>query len=47
MFGRLEINGIYNISSPPISKYDLLNKLNRVFNLDLKIEKDNSKKLDI
>lgn len=42
----IEINGIYNISSPPISKYDLLNKLNRVFNLDLKIEKDNSKKSD-
>ena len=42
----IEINGIYNISSPPISKYDLLNKLNRVFNLDLKIEKDDSKKSD-
>ena len=42
----IQINGIYNISSPPISKYDLLNKLNRVFNLDLKIEKDNSKKSD-
>ena len=42
----LEISGIYNISSPPISKYDLLNKLNRVFNLDLIIEKDNSKKSD-
>ena len=42
----LKISGIYNISSPPISKYDLLNKLNRVFNLDLIIEKDNSKKSD-
>ena len=42
----LQISGIYNISSPPISKYDLLNKLNRVFNLDLIIEKDNSKKSD-
>ena len=42
----LKMSGIFNISSPPISKYDLLNKLNRVFNLDLIIEKDDSKKSD-
>ena len=32
-----DLNGIYNISSIPISKYDLLNKLSESFNLNVDI----------
>ncbi len=37
-----DLNGIYNISSPPISKYDLITKINTYFNLNIEIEKDYS-----
>ena len=34
---NLELSGIYNISSIPISKYDLLVKLSNAFNLNVDI----------
>ena len=37
-----ELNGIYNISSEPISKYDLISKINKHFKLNLDIEADPS-----
>jgi dTDP-4-dehydrorhamnose reductase len=36
--------GVYNISSPPISKYELLIRLNKKFQLGIKIKKVDSKK---
>ena len=39
---NISISGIYNISSKPISKFDLLKKLNEKFNLNIKIINDNS-----
>ncbi len=37
-----ELNGIYNVSSEPISKYDLINKINKHFKLNIDIEADSS-----
>jgi dTDP-4-dehydrorhamnose reductase len=37
-----DLNGIYNISSPAISKYDLITKINTYFNLNIEIERDSS-----
>ncbi len=37
-----ELNGIYNISSEPISKYDLISKINKHFKLNIDIEADQS-----
>ena len=37
-----DLCGIYNISSPPISKYDLITKINTYFNLNIEIERDSS-----
>ena len=37
-----DLYGIYNISSPPISKYDLISKINTYFNLNIEIERDSS-----
>lgn len=37
-----DLYGIYNISSPPISKYDLITKINTYFNLNIEIERDSS-----
>jgi len=37
-----DLRGIYNISSPPISKYDLITKINTYFNLNIEIERDSS-----
>ena len=37
-----DLNGIYNISSSPISKYDLITKINTYFNLNIEIERDSS-----
>ncbi|MBT6170304.1 MAG: sugar nucleotide-binding protein [Flavobacteriaceae bacterium] len=34
---NIDLNGIYNISSLPISKFDLLNKLSESFNLNVDI----------
>ena len=34
---KIDLNGIYNISSIPISKYDLLVKLSDIFNLNVDI----------
>ena len=34
---KIDLNGIYNISSIPISKYDLLVKLSETFNLNVDI----------
>jgi dTDP-4-dehydrorhamnose reductase len=39
---NISISGIYNVSSKPISKFDLLKKLNKKFNLNIKIINDNS-----
>jgi dTDP-4-dehydrorhamnose reductase len=36
------LNGIYNISSEPISKFDLISKINNCFELNIDIEADNS-----
>ena len=36
------LSGIYNISSKPISKFELITKINEVFNLNIDIEKDSS-----
>lgn len=37
-----DLYGIYNISSPPISKYELITKINTYFNLNIEIERDSS-----
>ena len=37
-----DLCGIYNISSSPISKYELITKINTYFNLNIEIEKDYS-----
>ena len=37
-----DLTGIYNISSPAISKYDLITKINTYFNLNIEIERDSS-----
>ena len=37
---QIELNGIYNISSTPISKYDLLIKLSAAFNLNIDISQN-------
>ena len=37
-----DLYGIYNISSPPISKYELISKINTYFNLNIEIERDSS-----
>lgn len=37
-----DLNGIYNISSPPISKYELITKINTYFKLNIEIESDSS-----
>ncbi len=39
---NISISGIYNVSSKPISKFQLLNKLNKKFNLNIKINNDKS-----
>ena len=36
------LNGIYNISSQPISKFELITKINELFKLNIDIEKDTS-----
>ena len=36
------LNGIYNISSPPISKFELITKINHYFKLNIDIVKDYS-----
>jgi len=37
-----DLCGIYNISSPPISKHELITQINTYFNLNIEIEKDSS-----
>ena len=37
------LNGIYNISSAPISKYSLLKKINDIFDLNIKVKSVESK----
>jgi dTDP-4-dehydrorhamnose reductase len=34
------LSGIYNVSSSPISKYDLLSRINKVYGSNIKINKD-------
>ena len=36
------LQGLYHISSEPISKYDLLRLINKIFELNIEIEKDES-----
>ena len=36
------LKGLYHISSDPISKYDLLLLINRIFELNIEIEKEDS-----
>ncbi len=40
------LNGIYNISSTPISKYSLLKKINDIFDLNIKVKSVESKPSD-
>ena len=40
------LTGLYNISSPPVSKFELLNKLNDKFELGLVIKENNLTKLN-
>lgn len=40
----ININGLYNVSSVPITKYHLLKIFNKVYNKRLKIKKETSKK---
>lgn len=40
------LNGIYNISSAPISKYSLLKKINDIFDLNIKVESVESRPSD-
>lgn len=37
-----DLYGIYNISTPPISKYDLIAKINIYFKLNIELERDSS-----
>lgn len=37
-----DLSGLWHLSSEPISKYQLLNIINKTFNLDINIEKDES-----
>ena len=37
-----DLFGIFNISSPPISKYELITKINTYFKLNIEIERDSS-----
>ena len=37
-----DLYGLFNISSPPISKYDLITKINTYFKLQIEIERDSS-----
>lgn len=41
-----DLSGIYNISSPPISKYSLLKKINDIFDLNIEIKSIESKSSD-
>ena len=41
---KLNLSGIYNISSVPISKYDLLVKLSNAFSLNVQIEENTDNK---
>ena len=43
---NLRLNGIFHISSDPISKYDLLKKVKNVYNLDINIMPDYSYSID-
>ena len=36
-----EISGLYHVSSEPISKYEIMEKINAKFDLNIKIEKNN------
>lgn len=39
---HIALKGLYHISSEPISKYDLLSLINRIFELNVEIEKDDN-----
>ena len=41
---NLNLSGIYNISSTPISKFDLLIKLSNVFNLNVEVKQNTNNK---
>lgn len=43
---NVELSGLYQFGSEPISKYELLSKLNSALNLGIAIDKDASKKSD-
>jgi len=40
------LNGIYNISSMPISKFNLLKKINTIFDLNIEIKSIKSRAID-
>ncbi len=40
------LSGLYHVSSEPISKYELLNNLDRYFNADIQIIPDDTLKID-
>ena len=41
-----ELSGIFHVSSDPISKFDLLNKIDRQFNLGVRLVEDSSFEID-
>ena len=41
-----EVSGLYHLSSNPISKYDLLNKISTIYNKEIKINKEIDFKID-
>lgn len=46
IINKKDLNGLYHVSSNVISKYDLLKKINNVYNKNIKINADYSLKID-
>ena len=42
LINRRELTGIWHVSADPISKYELLSMINRIYSLDITIERDES-----
>ncbi len=43
---RADLHGLYHVAAQPISKYDLLEMVNRTYDIGLKIEPDDHLKID-
>lgn len=46
LHSKVELSGVYQFGSPPVSKFDLLQRLNQALALGIKIENDSSKNSD-